>query len=103
MKKKYYRNGNIWYEEYTLNGKRHREDGPSWISYYDNGNIEFESHYINGEYYREDGPAIIYYDLNGNIKFKRYYLDKGKLTEQEWFNQLSAENRLKFAFEIEND
>ena len=43
--------GNI---QYTLYGKRHREDGPAIISA--NGG---QSWYLNGKLHREDGPAII--------------------------------------------
>jgi antitoxin component YwqK of YwqJK toxin-antitoxin module len=103
VKKDYYQNGNIYYKFYYLDEKHHREDGPAFISHYPNGNIHYEAYYKNGESHRENGPAIIYYDEDGNIEHKEYYLNNNELTEQEWFSQLSIENKVKFAFGIEND
>jgi antitoxin component YwqK of YwqJK toxin-antitoxin module len=71
--------------------------------YSDNGNILYESHYSNGRHHREDGPAHIKYYPDGNIEHKEYYLNNNELTEQEWFNQLSIENKLKIAFGMNND
>ena len=54
-------------QEWWLNGKCHREDGPAVI--YPDGRQHW---YLNGKYHREDGPAIIksdgrqYWYLNGN-------------------------------------
>jgi len=101
--KTYYTNGNIKYEYHYLNAKLHREDGPAYIRYDKNGNILCESYYIKGRYHKEDGPAIISWDKDGNILYKEYYLNDKHLTEQEWYNQLSVENKLKFAFGLENN
>jgi antitoxin component YwqK of YwqJK toxin-antitoxin module len=103
VKKEYYDNENIYYESYSLNGEYHREDGPAIIGCYQNGNILCESYYLNGEKHREDGPAFIYYDKDGNIAYKEYYLNHKNLTEQEWFNELSIENKVRFAFGANND
>jgi antitoxin component YwqK of YwqJK toxin-antitoxin module len=105
VKKDYYSNGNIYCESYYINGERHREDGPAFVSYdYDTGSIvEVEVYYINGKHHREDGPAVIYYDEDGNIEYKEYWLNDEELTEQEWFNQLSIESKLKIAFGLKND
>jgi len=105
VEKAYYDNGNIMFLKYYLDGKRHREDGPAFVSYdYKTGSIvEVEAYYINGKHHREDGPAIIYYDEDGNIEYKEYWLNHKHLTEQEWFNQLSIENKLKFTFGLKND
>jgi len=51
----------------------HREDGPAYIRYYRDGNIQYEKWYINGVLHREDGPAIIDYYKNGSIKFEQWY------------------------------
>jgi antitoxin component YwqK of YwqJK toxin-antitoxin module len=103
VRKYHYENGNINPEEYYIDGKRHREDGPAIIYYYGNGNIFYEAYYLNGKYHREDGPAYVSYDRNGNIWYKEYWLNDKELTKEEWFNQISIENKLKFAFGIEND
>jgi antitoxin component YwqK of YwqJK toxin-antitoxin module len=105
VKKGYYDNGNIYSESHYLGEKLHREGGPAFVSYdYDTGSIvEVEVYYLDGKLHREDGPAIIYYDEDGNIEYKEYWLNDEELTEQEWFNQISIENKIKFAFGIEND
>jgi len=43
----YYEDGSISYEAYYLNDKRHRIDGPAYISYYENGSISYEAYYLN--------------------------------------------------------
>ena len=43
------------YQEWMLNGKRHREDGPAIT--YPNGTQEWM---LNGKLHREDGPAMTY-------------------------------------------
>ena len=71
----YYENGNIKYQIYYLNGQRHCEGGHASIRYYENGNIEYQIYYLNGKYHRNDGPAYIEYYENGNIKNELYYLN----------------------------
>jgi antitoxin component YwqK of YwqJK toxin-antitoxin module len=71
----YYKNGNIEFELYSLNGKQHREDGPAYTVYYENGNIKYEAYYLNGKGYRKNGPATIRYYENGRIEFEAYYLN----------------------------
>jgi antitoxin component YwqK of YwqJK toxin-antitoxin module len=100
VKKGFYINGNIWHESHYKNGISHREDGPAYIS---NTNVSCKYYFKNGKGHREDGPARIIYNDGGNILYKEYCLNDKHLTEQEWFNQLSIENKLKFAFGIEND
>jgi hypothetical protein len=100
-----YPNGDrSWY----LNGGYHREDGPA---------IEFESGscewYIHGLLHRDDGPAI---ELSNGSKFwynqgklhrvdgpaiewndgnKEWYLNGMDYSQEEWFEQLSDEDKLK--------
>jgi hypothetical protein len=99
-RKEYWLNGNTRKEGHYLNGVLHREDGPAIIFYYVNGNIWHEEYWLNGKRHREDGSAIIKYCGAGNLKYKEYHLNHRCLTEQEWFNQLSAESKLKFTFGI---
>ena len=127
----YYSNGNIWYKEYCLNGRLHREDGPAFIKYYKEGDVMREMYYIYGllhredgpayiDYYgddnlweetyflyglphREDGPAYIKYYFDGSIESSSYFINGKKLTKEQWFQQLSKSNKLKFAFGINND
>ena len=73
--REYYYNGNIEFEAYYINGKRHKEDGPAVIAYYENGNIKYMNYCINGVFHREDGPAVIGYYENGNIEYEKYYIN----------------------------
>jgi hypothetical protein len=46
---KYYENGNKQYEEYYLNDKIHRENGPASQGWYEIGNKQYEIYYLNGK------------------------------------------------------
>jgi antitoxin component YwqK of YwqJK toxin-antitoxin module len=71
---RYSQDGNTLEEIYYVNGKENRLDGPAYIRYYDNGNKQLEEYYINGEYYRADGPSLINYYENGNKSTEEYYV-----------------------------
>ena len=60
-------------KEWSLNGKRHREDGPA-VEWADGT----KKWLLNGEYHREDGPAVEY--ASGA---KEWWLHGEKLTEEE--------------------
>ncbi|MHA2085135.1 MAG: hypothetical protein ACXABD_15370 [Candidatus Thorarchaeota archaeon] len=62
----------IWY----LNDKLHREDGPA-IEY-----VSRKEWYLNGKRHREDGPAIEY-----TFGYKEWFLDDIKLSEEEFLRQ----------------
>jgi len=47
----FYDDGQLRYDVYFINNKRHRLDGPAFQSFYNNGKLEYESYYINGKYY----------------------------------------------------
>jgi antitoxin component YwqK of YwqJK toxin-antitoxin module len=66
-------------QEWYLDGKLHREDGPAIIL--TTGTKEW---YKNGELHREDGPAIEYSDGT-----KKWYLNDEQLTETEWKAKLN--------------
>ena len=99
----------FWY----LNGKSHREDGPS-VEYADGDRFW----YLNGKCHRIDGPAVEYTDgsrqwyLNGKCHredgpaiecahgTRRWYLDGVKYTEEE-FNKKTAKVKELTVAEIE--
>lgn len=88
-------------EEYIVNGKLHKTDGPARIGYYKNGNIVWEEWWFDGELHRTDGPASVGYHENGSICWQRWWFDgkrhrtdgpacidydrNGKITFQYWF------------------
>ena len=65
-----YTNGDKYW---SLNGKRHREDGPAVEL--SNGD---KAWYLNGKFHREDGPAVECSD-----GYKSWYLNNKGLTEEE--------------------
>ena len=58
---------------WSLNGKRHREDGPAveWTNGY-------KAWYLNDKLHREDGPAVEHADGE-----KWWFLNDERLTEKE--------------------
>ena len=68
---------------YTLNGFKHRDDGPAVI--YDTGS---KAYYYYNKLHREDGPAIIYFDGE-----ERWYINNIRLSEEE-FNQYLLQKNL---------
>jgi hypothetical protein len=77
-------------KEWYLNGKPHREDGPS--AEYVDGSREW---HLNGKRHREDGPAMEYADGR-----RRWYLNGIKYTEEE-FNEKTAKAKELTVAEIE--
>jgi antitoxin component YwqK of YwqJK toxin-antitoxin module len=69
------RNGKIVGEEYLIDGKLERLNGPAYISYRQDGTILFEKYYVDGKLYRLSGPVVVVYDKNGKID-KEQYCDK---------------------------
>lgn len=61
IKETYYYDNNekVECEIYHLNYKRHREDGPAFISYYKSGEVKREQYYLNGKPHNSNGPAAI--------------------------------------------
>ena len=73
---------NIVYQQYTKNGKLHREDGPALIQHRifpDNSiGLVNKTYYKEGKLHREDGPAYQDWFLCSNgkkIKEQRWYID----------------------------
>jgi hypothetical protein len=72
---KYFDNRSKAYEEWSKDGKRHREDGPAYIWYNLDGTKAFEKWHKDGEYHREDGPALISYFDNGSKEYEYWCKD----------------------------
>lgn len=81
IRKNYYTNGNIYSETYTLNGRRHNDNGPAIIYYHSNGKISRVYYYLNNELHREDGPAVIWYYLSGVVEEELYFLNGIEITD----------------------
>lgn len=53
-------------EQWTLDGKLHRKDGPAITTFYQNGNVMSESWFENGKYVNSKLPSEIYYERENN-------------------------------------
>lgn len=49
VKREYYEDGALRYEEWFLNDKLHREDGPAFRSWHPDGTLESEAWWLNGK------------------------------------------------------
>jgi hypothetical protein len=79
-----YQDGTIRLEEWQLNGKDHREDGPAFIWYSKSGDIEGEQWRLNGDLHREDGPAQINYHKNGSVRSHKWFLQSSRLYKKDF-------------------
>ena len=61
--------------EYYFGEKKHRKDGPAFLSYHPNGNIETMIYWFNDEIHNKNEPALLSYYANGNIRSKEYYFN----------------------------
>jgi len=77
-------NGKKWSEQWFLNDKYHREDGPAYQEWYDNGQKYQEEWYLNGQLHRKDGPAIQLWFSNGLKCSEDWYFNGVELSEQEF-------------------
>ena len=68
-------NGQVEYEEWRVDGKRHRLDGPAWVRYHDNGQVESEEWLVDGKRHRLDGPAYVEYHANGQVAGEYWYVN----------------------------
>lgn len=60
---------------FTMNGKRHRDNGPAYLAF--KGLVHIETHFQQGLEHREDGPST--------IKWERDYKTRMfEVTEQHW-------------------
>ena len=85
----------IYFEEWKLDGKLHREDGPAYIKYYADENIWSKHYCINGKYHREDGAAFICYNEDGSIRYLEYDLNGKRYSSLEYLKLIPPQNRIK--------
>ena len=65
------------HQEWWLNGKLHREDGPAIVD------GDFQEWYLNGKLHREDGPAVV----NGDDQ--EWYINGKLLTKAEFNSRIT--------------
>jgi hypothetical protein len=68
-------------EQWIINGKFHRENGPADICYDSYGKTHSEEWYLHDQLHRIDGPAVTKHYL-GEIR-QKWYLNGVKMTEEE--------------------
>lgn len=70
-------------QEWVLNGRRHRADGPAVIWKSLDGRVVKERYYLNGKLHREGGPAIFERDADTGVVFKEGWYVKGELHRED--------------------
>jgi antitoxin component YwqK of YwqJK toxin-antitoxin module len=93
--RQYHKNGQLYYEAYRLNGKRHNTTGPAYKEWYDNGKLSCESYWINGELHNINGPAYRCWYGNGQLGCEEYFIEDKKLTKEQFENRKNCiENKV---------
>ena len=94
----YYDRNIISNEEYYINGKRHRENGPAIIYYYENGSVQIENYYFNNKLHRIDGPASLYYNFESKCILKSYWFNGTKFDPEELPFEMTIDTEEKKLF-----
>jgi hypothetical protein len=84
----YWPDGSKQREEYFLNGKYHRENGPARQGWYENGTKRYEAYYINGTYHREDGPTRQSWNNIGTKETEEYWLNDKIYSKEDWLKKV---------------
>jgi antitoxin component YwqK of YwqJK toxin-antitoxin module len=96
----YYENGQIQCQFWYINGIRHNENGPSHISYSENGQIIHKSWYINGTLHNENGPTFINYYKNGKIMYQSWFINGEELSYPEIMVQKEIIEKRKISINV---
>jgi len=96
-------------EEWHLNGRIHREDGPAVTEWYEDGMKWYDRWFLNDKLHREDGPAEEIWWENGEKILEKYYLNGKEYSRHKWIEQLKnigskhyEEQKLLYDMEIYN-
>ena len=79
----YHNDGSVWYDEWYVDGKQHRADGPAEICYNEDGSVSYESWFVDGRRHRKDLPAQIWYNDDMSVYCEEWWLDGNELTKEE--------------------
>lgn len=80
----YRKEGTLEREQYYLDNKRHRSDGPAYIIYNEEGFVTAEHWFVKGKCHREDGPAFCRYTIVDGVSIpniQAWYLDGAQSCE----------------------
>jgi len=92
----YHPNGQKRYEEWYLNGKYHRDNGPDYQEWYDNGQKRLESWWLNNKLHREDGPALQRWSENGQKEYEWWWLTNNRYKRENWVEELKKIGSLHY-------
>jgi len=85
---KWYANGRKMYEEYLVNGKRHRDPalGPAITHWFVNGYKSYEQYLENGRLHRDpsEGPAYTAWHTYGQKYFEEYWVDGKQVNREDY-------------------
>ena len=86
----WYEKGQLWRQEYFINGRRHNEQGPALERWFENGQLGWQEYYINGQRHNEQGPAFKHWDKNGQLWMQEYWIEGKELTETEFKSMIPS-------------
>jgi hypothetical protein len=95
----YWPNGNKRHEEYIVDGKYYRTDGPAITGWHENGQKRYEAYYVDSKYHRTDGPARTGWYYDGQKDYEEYFI-QGKQYIKEDFENSWEYNSYQFDLEI---
>jgi antitoxin component YwqK of YwqJK toxin-antitoxin module len=93
----YYANGQLAYERYWLNGKRHNPNAPAVRGWHENGQLWYEAYYLNGKRHNPNAPAVRGWHENGQLWYEQYWLNSEELTKEQFeakMNKSSCADRI---------
>jgi len=70
-----YDDGTVKREEWLVDGKYHRTDGPALVQYRPDGSVEYEMWFVDDKCHRADGPALVQYRPDGTVELEEWYAD----------------------------
>jgi len=82
----YYDNGQLYYEEYHLNGELHNINAPASKGWYKNGQLSYKVYRTNGKLHNTTGPAYIGWHKDGKLHIE-YWLNDAYLTKEQFENR----------------
>jgi len=80
----FYDNGELMWEEWSLDGEYHNDEGPAYIRYRRDGSVWWKEWRLNGKRHNEEGPAYIKYERDGSVRLIYWFLNGIRYTEEEW-------------------
>jgi len=84
--RRWHPNGQLWAEEYWVDGRRHNLKRVARKGWHGNGQLKWEEYWLKGIRDNPKGPAYKAWYENGQLKWEEYWL-KGKQVDKSTFEK----------------